>query len=520
MPTASKTKAAKTPGAAKAASAAASSGSAPAVLQQFIAGRWTQGSGPKEIVSVNPADTRQVLAKFRSADKSDADKAIAAAQAAFPAWRDTPAPQRGRILARAAQLLRERKEELARLMTREEGKIYSEALGEMEKGITLVEWFAGEGLRLGGVVRPSELAKNLLWTNRQPLGVVSVITPWNFPFAIPAWKLAPALVAGNAVVFKPASLVPAMAVELVKIFDEAGLPKGVLNLLLGSGSAMGDVLVEDPRVKAVSFTGSNEIGRRVHTIAGARGIRVTCEMGGKNPAVVWGDADLELALAGVMKGAFGSTGQRCTATSRLILDERVADKFLKMILGEIAKIKLGDGLEPGVGMGPAVDESQLKTDLEYIEIAKAEGAKLLCGGRRPEGASFAHGFFVEPTVFDGVKPSMRLWQEEVFGPVLAVARAKTFEQALELANDCPFGLTSAVYTQDLTLAMRFCDGIEAGMVHVNSPTIGGEAQVPFGGVKGSGVGEREMAEEGLKFFTELKTIFLDYTGQRRSSNIY
>jgi len=280
------------------------------------------------------------------------------------------------------------------------------------------------------------------------------------------------------------------------------------------------VLVEDPRVKVVSFTGSNEIGRRVHTICGARGVPVTCEMGGKNPAVIWGDADLELALAGVMKGAFGSTGQRCTATSRLVLDERIADKFLKMLLGEIAKIKVGDGLDKTVGMGPAVDESQLKTDLEYIEIGKTEGAKLLCGGRRLTEGAFAHGYFVEPTVFDRVAPKSRLWQEEVFGPVLAVARAKTFDEALELANDCPFGLTCAIYTQDLTLAMRFSEKIEAGMVHVNSPTIGGEAQVPFGGVKGSGVGEREMSKEGLYFYTEQKTVFLDYTGQRRSSNIY
>jgi len=511
MPAAAKTKAAP---------AAKSAAAAPTELLQFIGGKWVRGSGTREILSTNPADTRQVLAKFVSADKTDADKAMAAAQAAFPAWRDTPAPQRGRILMKAAQILRERKEELARMMTREEGKIYPEALGEMEKGITLVEWFAGEGLRLGGVSMPSELPKNMLYTTRHPRGVASIITPWNFPFAIPAWKISPALVSGCTVVFKPASLVPALAVEFVKILDEAGLPKGVINLLLGSGSSMGDCLVDDPRVKVVSFTGSNEIGKRVHTVAGARGIPVTCEMGGKNPAVIWGDADLNLALAGVMKGAFGSTGQRCTATSRLVLDERIADKFLGMLLGEIKKIKVGDGLAAGIGMGPAVDESQMNTDLEYIEIGKKEGAKLLCGGKRLTDGDLQHGYFVEPTVFDGVKPKSRLWQEEVFGPVLAVARAKTFEQALELANDCPFGLTCAIYTQDLTLAMRFSESIEAGMVHVNSPTIGGEAQVPFGGVKGSGVGEREMSKEGLHFFTELKTVFLDYTGASRSSNIY
>ncbi|MBI3564170.1 MAG: aldehyde dehydrogenase family protein [Elusimicrobia bacterium] len=491
-----------------------------AVLKQYIGGQWVDGSTAKEIVSTNPADSRQVLAKLKGCDKNDVLKAIDAAEKAFPAWKATPAPARGRILARAAAIARERKEELARLMTREQGKIYPEALGEMEKGITLIEWFAGEGLRLGGATMPSELPQNLLYTLRQPLGVVSVITPWNFPWAIPVWKMSPALVAGNCVVFKPASLVPAMAVEIVKIFAEAGLPPGVLNLVLGSGSAMGDILVEEPRIKAVSFTGSNEIGKRVHTIAGARGIKVTCEMGGKNPAIVWGDADLKLALGGIMKGAFGSTGQRCTATSRLILDERVADEFLKMLLAEVKKIKVGDGLDATVGMGPAVDESQMKTDLEYIEIGKKEGFKMLCGGKRLTDGDKQYGCFVEPTVFDRVDPKSRLWQEEVFGPVLAVARAKTFEEAVELANDCAFGLTCALYTQDLTLAMRFVEQIEAGMVHVNSPTIGGEAQVPFGGVKGSGVGEREMSKEGLHFFTELKTVFLDYTGATRKSNIY
>jgi aldehyde dehydrogenase (NAD+) len=496
------------------------SSSAPAILKQFIAGQWVDGSASKEIVSTNPADSRQVLAKLKGADKSDAVRAIDAAQKAFPGWKATTPPARGRILAKAALILRERKEELARLMTREQGKILPEALGEMEKGITLIEWFAGEGLRLGGITQPSELPKNLLYTLRQPLGVVSIITPWNFPFAIPAWKIAPALISGNCVVFKPASLVPAMAVELVKVFTEAGLPPGVLNLVLGSGAAMGDILVEEPRIKAISFTGSNEIGKRVHTIAGARGVKVTCEMGGKNPAVIWDDADLELALGGILKGAFGSTGQRCTATSRLILHEAIADTFLKMLLAETAKIKVGDGLDKATGMGPAVDESQMKTDLDYIEIAKREGAKLLCGGKRLTDGDYAHGWFVEPTIFEGVKPSMRLWQEEVFGPVLAVARAKDFDEAVKLANDCQFGLTCAFYSQDLTLAMRFTDEIEAGMVHLNSPTIGGEAQVPFGGVKGSGVGEREMAKEGMYFFTEQKTVFLDYTGQRRASNLY
>ncbi|HVA66296.1 MAG TPA: aldehyde dehydrogenase family protein [Elusimicrobiota bacterium] len=489
-------------------------------IEQYIGGEWIAGSSGKEILSINPADTRDVVARFQGASQDDAKSAIAAAQKTFPAWRATPAPQRGRILAKAAQILHERRDELARLMTREEGKILSEAKGEMDKGTTLVEWFAGEGLRLMGATAPSELPSNLLYTLRQPLGVVSIITPWNFPFAIPAWKVSPALVAGNTVVFKPASLVPALAVKFVEILEEAGLPPGVLNLVMGAGSSVGDILIEHPAVKAVSFTGSNSVGRRVHTLAGARGIKVTCEMGGKNPAVVWEDADLELALAGVFKGAFGSTGQRCTATSRLILHEKIADKFLKMLTDAAKKMKIGDGQDPTVGLGPAVDEAQLKTDLDYIETAQKDGAKLLCGGKRAQDGALAHGYFVEPTIFDGVKPGHRIFKEEVFGPVLSVTRTRSLDEMLALVNDCAFGLTCAIYTRDLNLALKFSEEAEVGMVHVNSPTIGGEAQVPFGGVKGSGVGEREMSKEGLHFFTELKTVFLDYTGARRESNIY
>ncbi|MBI4386553.1 MAG: aldehyde dehydrogenase family protein [Elusimicrobia bacterium] len=492
----------------------------PLELKQYIGGRWLDGSSGKEFVSTNPADIRQTIGRLTGADKSDALKAIQAAEKALPAWRATPAPVRGRILARAVEIARRRRDELAVLMTREEGKILPEAKGEMDKGITLMDWFAGEGLRLGGLTAPSELPQNLLYTVRAPLGVVSIITPWNFPWAIPVWKISPALVAGNAVIFKPASLVPAMAVEIARIFEEAGLPQGVLNLVMGSGSAIGDVLVEDPRIRAVSFTGSNEIGKRVHTLCGARGAKATCEMGGKNPCVVWEDADLDLALGGVLKGAFGSTGQRCTATSRLILHEKIAEPFIRTLIAEIKKIKVGDGLDSSVGMGPAVDGSQLQTDLDYIGVAKKEGAKLLWGGRRLEDGELKHGYFIEPTLFDVVKPSMRIFKEEVFGPVLGVTRVRSFDEAVSASNAVEFGLTSAVYTRDLSLALRFVDWVEAGMVHVNSPTVGGEAQVPFGGVKGSGVGEREMAKEGLHFFTELKTVFLDYTGRRRQSNLY
>lgn len=499
---------------------ATKTGSGVRTLKQFIGGKWLEGSAATALESVNPADTRDVVARFKSASKADAQKAVSAAQAAAPGWAKTPAPQRGRVLMKAAEIARRRSDELAALMTREQGKILPEAKGEMAKGITLIDWYAGEGMRFMGASAPSELPGNFLYTVREPLGVVSIITPWNFPWAIPVWKTAPALVAGNAVVLKAASQVPAMAVEICKIFEEAGLPPGVLNLVLGEPDTFGDTLIEDPRLKAVSFTGSNAVGQHVHELCGKRGAKVTCEMGGKNPAVVWNDADLGLALGGVMKGAFGSTGQRCTATSRLILGEEIYDEFMGMLLAEVKKIKVGDGMDPTVTMGPAIDALQLKQDLDYIAIGKKEGAKLLCGGNRLTAGELKHGFFIEPTVFENVKPKSRLWQEEIFGPVLSVARAKTFEQALELANDSAFGLTSAFYGQDMTQAMKFVEGMEAGMVHLNSPTIGGEAQVPFGGVKGSGVGEREMAKDGMHFFTEQKTVFVDYTGQRRQSNLY
>ena len=489
-------------------------------LKQFVSGRWVEGRGDREILSLNPADTNEIIAVFKGADRQDALAALDAAERAWPAWKKTPAPKRGRIVQRALEIARSRVDELARLLTREEGKILGEARGEVDKGMNLMEWYAGEGMRLMGQTAPSELPSNFLYTVREPLGVVSIITPWNFPWAIPCWKIAPALVGGNAVIFKPASLVPAMAVELVKIFEEAGLPPGVLNLVLGSGSSVGDALVRDPRIRAVSFTGSNEIGSGVHKTAGERGIKVTCEMGGKNPCIIWDDADLNLALGGVVKGAFGSTGQRCTATSRLVLHEKIASRFKEMVLAEAKKIKLGNGLDPEVGMGPLVDSRQLETVMNYIEIGKKEGARLLLGGGKPQGAAYQNGYFVEPTVFGGVISSMRIFQEEIFGPVLTLTTVKTFEEAVATANGVRFGLTSAVYTQDLTLAMRFVEDLQVGMVHVNSPTIGGEAQMPFGGIKASGVGEREMAKEGINFFTEPKTVFLDYTGVRRESNVY
>jgi len=471
-------------------------------------------------VNVNPADSNDVLGEVPQQTAADVARAIEQAQAAYPAWRSTPPPERGRVLARAAEIARRRLDELARLLTREEGKILSEARGEVLKGINLLEWYAGEGFRLGGKTRPSEMPTTVLFTLRQPLGVVAIITPWNFPWAEPAWKAAPALVAGNAVLLKPASLTPLVAQRYQEILEEAGLPRGVLTLVIGPGAEVGDVLVAHPAVRAVSFTGSCEIGGEVYARAARRLAKVSCEMGGKNAVVVMPDADLELAAAGIAQGAFGSTGQRCTATSLCVVHRDVAGRLVDAIVGRARAIRVGNGLEEGVGMGPLVDAKQLATVLGYIESGQREGARLAYGGRHLREGEYARGCFVEPTVFTQVRPGQRIAEEEIFGPVLSVIEVGSLDEALRVTNGLRYGLTSSIYATDANAIMRFVDGIEAGMVHVNSPTVGGEAQIPFGGIKWSGVGGREMAEEGLEFFTELKSVFWDYTGRVRQTNIY
>ncbi|MGA2140356.1 MAG: aldehyde dehydrogenase family protein [Verrucomicrobiia bacterium] len=488
--------------------------------KNYINGQWVDSSSGKFIPNINPANTDDILGHAPQSTREEAKAAVEVAKAAFPAWRNTPAPVRGRILAKAVQLCHERKEEIARMMTREEGKTLSESRGEVVKSINLLEYYAGQSFRIEGHTYPSEMPSTFVYTVRQPLGVVSCITPWNFPFCIPVWKSAPALVAGNTVVFKAASNTPGCAELLVKIYEDAGLPKGVMNLVYGSGGVVGDEFVNNPTIRAVSFTGSCEVGGEVAKQAAGHLAKVTCEMGGKNPVVVMDDADLDLAVEGCAQGAFGSTGQRCTATSRVILHQAIADRFLEKLVERMKKIKVGDGMEDGINMGPAVDKAQYETDLRYIEIAKKEGCKCLVGGGALAGGKLAKGYFVAPTLFDNVKPGHTLAQEEVFGPVLAAFRVNDFDEAMNVANNVQFGLTCAIYTGDPNLAMRFIDRIEAGMVHINSPTVGGEAQLPFGGMKSTGYGNREMSEEGLEFFTELKTVFYDYTGVKRQTNIY
>lgn len=477
----------------------------------YINGQWIHPQSERLVRNLNPADPSEVLAEFPAATAADAQQAIAAAEAAFHDWKNTPGPERGRVIWRAANIARQRADEIARTMTHEEGKILKEAKGEALKGISLLEYYAGEGFRMHGKTLPSEARDTFTYTIRRPLGVVGLIAPWNFPWAIPVWKSAPALVAGNTVVFKPAELTPATASLLAEIYEEAGLPPGVFNMVVGSGSVVGEAIVNHPAVRAVSFTGSNAVGNALYVKAAQRGIKVTCEMGGKNAVIVMPDADLDKAATAIHGGAFGSTGQRCTATSRVIAHPTVKEGLVERLVDKAQKIKVGPGLDESVDMGPAVDEKQWKTDLEYIEVAKSEGARLVTGGQRP--AHLEHGYFVEPTIFDNVAPTMRIFKEEVFGPVLAVTTADSLEEAISFANSVEYGLTTSIFTENINTVLRFIEEVETGMVHVNEPTIGGEAQLPFGGTKATGVGEREMAEEGLNFFTEIKTVFINYSGK-------
>ncbi len=483
----------------------------------YINGKWFHPTSDRLVKNINPADPKQVIAEFPAASAQDACDAIQAAQAAFPNWKNTPGPERGRVLWRAVNITRGRLEEIARVMSLEEGKVLKEARGEVLKGISLLEFFAGEGYRMHGKTMPSEVRDTFTYTIRRPIGVVGLITPWNFPWALPVWKIAPALVSGNTVVLKPAEITPATASLLVEIFEEAGLPPGVLNMLVGPGSTVGSAIVEAPETRAISFTGSNQVGNALYQQAAKLNKKVTCEMGGKNAIVVLPDADLNKAATAIMGGAFGSTGQRCTATSRVIASPSVKDALLEQLRERASKLRVGPGLDETSDMGPAVDEKQWKTDLSYIEIAKSEGAQLVTGGGVPKNAN--GGYFVEPTIFDGVTPDMRIFREEVFGPVLAIGVAQNIEEAIKFSNAVEFGLTTSIFTQDINTILRYVEDVETGMVHVNEPTIGGEAQLPFGGTKNTGVGEREMAEEGLNFFTELKTVFINYGGTGERSMI-
>jgi aldehyde dehydrogenase (NAD+) len=490
------------------------------LLKNFIDGAWIEGASGKTIDNTNPADTRQILGKVVRSTKDDARRAVEAAKRAFDSWRRVPAPKRGAIVLEAMRLMSQRKEELARALTLEEGKTLAESMGEVMKAINVLEFVAGEGRRWNGTTVPSELPKTFAYTVRAPLGVVGLVTPWNFPVCIPAWKIAPALVAGNTVVFKPATITPWTAKLLVDIFADAGVPKGVLNLVYGSGSDVGQLISEHPDVRALSFTGSNEVGTRLYE-TGSRSLKkVQCEMGGKNPLIVLEDADLDLASVATAQGAFGSTGQRCTATSRAIVIDKVADQFVERVVAHAKRVRVGNGMKDGIDMGPSVDEGQMNTVLAFHRIAKDEDAKLLIGGTHLTDGELQYGHFTAPTVYDRVRPESRLAQEEIFGPVLSVIRVKDWPEAIRVANGVAFGLTSSIFTRDVARAMEYADEIETGMLHVNSPTVGGEAQLPFGGTKATGVGQREMGQTAIDFYSEWKTVYIDYTGAKRESKIY
>lgn len=488
--------------------------------RNFIGGKWLESASSRTVSNVNPANTDDILGTVRQATRVEAKQAVEAAVEAFPSWRATPSPTRGRIIAKAARLMEENQEDLAQILTREEGKILAESRGELQRSINVADFCAGEARRMTGETIPSELPSNFAYTIKQPLGIVACVTPWNFPVAIPVWKVAPALVAGNTVVFKPATLTPATAVRLVEIFEEAGVPAGVLNLVLGSGSDAGDEIINHPAVKAISFTGSNDVGIRLYEQASRRGAKVQCEMGGKNPVVIMEDADLNLAVESTAQGAFGSSGQRCTATSRAVVVNEIADEFVNRLARRAESMRIGDGSDPATEMGPSVDESQFKTVLSYIDIGREDGATLVYGGSRASGNGLDKGFFVQPTVFDRVTPDMRIAREEIFGPVLAVLRVKDFDEAIRVANDCEYGLSSSIFSNDAARIFRFVDEIETGMTHINSPTTGGEAHIPFGGIKGTGIGDREQGSTALNFYTDLKVVYVDYTGRKREGNLY
>ena len=486
------------------------------VHKNFIGGEWVDSESGKTYQVKNPAHKTTVVGEFQSSTRVDASRAIDAASASLAAWADTPAPQRASVLSRALGILERRGDELARSITVEEGKPLPDAQGEVKRAMNIIEYAAGEGRRMFGYTTPSELPTTVAYTVRRPVGVVAIITPWNFPLAIPAWKMGPALICGNTLVFKPASSTPMTAVKLVEVFEEAGLPPGVLNLVTGSGSSVGNTLVESPDVKGISFTGSTEVGTGIYA-DGARSLKkVQCEMGGKNAVILLEDADLDKALDGIVQGAFGSTGQRCTATSRAIVEESIYDDFMGQLIDRTSKLKVGDGLDPEVDVSPLSSESQLNTVMGYIGIGAEEGANLAYGGKQLSGGIYDDGYYVEPTIFTDVDPSMRIAQEEIFGPVLTVFKARDMDHAMEISNNVEFGLSSSIYTRDLTKAFHYVNTSEAGMVHVNAPTLGGEVHLPFGGLKSSGVGHREQGVEAMEFFSEVITVYVDYGGVPRT----
>jgi len=489
------------------------------VFKNYINGKWVDAKSGKTFENRNPANWDDLIGVFPKSGPEDVEEAVKAAKKAFESWRLVPPPKRADIVKKAADLLVQRKEEIAREMTREMGKILLETRGDVQEGIDTGYYAAGEGRRLFSYTTTSELPNKFAMAIRLPVGVAGVITPWNFPMAIPTWKIFPALVAGNTVVFKPASDTPKTATTLVQILEEAGVPEGVVNLVHGGGSEVGMTIVRHPDVNLISFTGSTAVGKVISREASDTLKRVSLEMGGKNAQIVLEDANLELALDGVLWGAFGTSGQRCTATSRLILHEAIYDQFIEMLVERVKKLKVGNGLDESTEMGPIINEAQLNKIHQYVEIGKQEGAKLLIGGHRLTGGEYDKGWFYAPTIFVDVHPKMRIAQEEIFGPVLCVIKVKSFEEAIEVLNDSSYGLSSSVYTRDVNKAFKAIRDIQAGITYINAPTIGAETHLPFGGVKQTGNGHREGGWTVFDFFTEIKTVYIDYSDRLQRAQI-
>lgn len=483
--------------------------------KNFIGGEWISSVSGETYRTVNPARPKTVVAEFQASVPQDAENAITAAATAAPEWGRMPAPQRGSLLFKAVGLFERRANDLARAITIEEGKPIADSMGEVKRAMNILEYAAGEGRRLFGYTTPSELPDTAAYTFKRPLGVVSIITPWNFPVAIPVWKMAPALICGNAIVFKPASGAPLAATVIAEIFEEVGFPPGVFNLITGPGGSIGNTLVDDPRVSAVSFTGSTEIGTRIYARGAEALKKIQAELGGKNAAIVMNDADLDKAVPGIVQGAFGSTGQRCTATSRAIVEKGVYSEFMDRLIEQTKALTIGDGIDPANDIAPLSSKNQFDTVREYIGIGTEEGAKLAYGGHALEGPEWEGGYYVEPTIFTDVPLDSRIAQEEIFGPVLTVFEADGVQDAVRISNSVQYGLSSSIYTRDLVQAHEYINTVETGMVHVNAPTLGGEVHLPFGGLKASGVGQREQGTEGFDFFTETITAYIDYSSGSR-----
>ncbi len=489
------------------------------VYKNFIDGEWVEASTGQTFENRNPADTRDVVGIFQRSGKADVDAAVGAAKAAFARWRLIPAPRRAEIIYRAAEMLFERKEDYARDMTREMGKILKETRGDVQEAVDTAYYMAGEGRRMFGPTTPSELPNKFAMAVRQPIGVCGMITPWNFPMAIPSWKLLPALVCGNTCVIKPAQDTPLSTFNLVRVLYDAGLPRGVVNIVTGFGSEVGTPLTEHADVRAISLTGSSAVGRIVGTTAAKSFKHCSLELGGKNPMIVLDDANLDLAIEGGLWGGFGTTGQRCTATSRIIVQKGIYGDFIERYVERAKALKVGNGLDETIEMGPAINENQLKTDLSYVDIGKAEGARLKCGGNRLNKGEHQNGYFMEPTVFVDVDPKMRIAQEEIFGPVVSIIPCDDLEEAIEIANGIEYGLSSALYTKDVNRAFTAMRDLDAGITYINAPTIGAEVHLPFGGVKATGNGHREGGLGAIDFYSEWKSIYVDYSDRLQKAQI-